>query len=195
MKYLKFLSIGFMVFWQLNVTHAQTLDSGFTYYRPNRIAPRLTYWHELHFSSNLVYDSDHKERDLGNVKRGINSGIGLGYMFKIGVDDLPQNIGVGLKAEYYPNRFYKFNLMTDFKLLALGNNTIRASFLGGWELNISYNTTFKEKEMHTILYLLDVQYREWELKWGLQSWYDKIIPYTLLDHGFNTFKLTYKIVH
>jgi hypothetical protein len=173
----------------------QGLDTGFTYYRPNRIAPSLTYWHEVHFSSNLVYDLDYKERTEGNFKRGINYGVGLGYMFKIGLDDMPQNLGIGLKAEYFPNRFYKFNIMTDFKLLAIGNQNIRGSFLGGWELNISYTPNFKEKEMHTILYLLDVQYRNWELKWGLQSWYDDFIPYTLMDHGFSNFKLTHKIVY
>ena len=182
------------LFFSVDTSFAQIQYSQLEPYNNRRIGPYLTQWSELHFSFNTGLDIDLEEADTGNVAQGINAGFGLGYMYKIGLDDLPQSIGIGVKAEHYPDAYHKFNLMIDHKILAVGDNNRYISAFGGTEINFTYNLDFQAKEMHTIIYMLDLQYNQVELKWGLQSWTDTWIPTLFIDDTFNVFKLTYKYI-
>jgi hypothetical protein len=173
---------------------AQNFEEGFEKYNPKRLGPYSTYWHEFLIGSSITMDLDYKTRTLGNFSPGINYGFGVGYLIKIGIDDMPQSIGIGLKTEYYPNAFYKFNVQLDAKILAMGTQTKYISLVGGGEFNVSFDIPFERREFHTIIYLLDATLGNLEIKWGLQSWNDRFDtgnPY--FDYTFNTFRFTYII--
>lgn len=194
---MRFLLIKiFSLFFLLSLTSfsfSQNFDAGFEKYNKKRLGPYTTYWHEFLICSSFAMDLDYKTSIQGNLGIGLNYGIGAGYLIKLGLDDKPQNLGLGFKAEYYPNAFYKFNAQFDAKLLALGYQHWFASFLGGGEFNVTFDIPFERREFHTILYMLDIQFGTLELKWGLQSWYDKFKNSPYFDFTFNSFKLTYKI--
>lgn len=185
--------LSFILYVILSNTHGQKFEDEFEKYNKKRIGNYTTYWHEMLLCSSLAMDLDYKTRATGNLTKGINYGIGIGYLFKVGLDEKPQNIGLGWKAEYYPNAFYKFNVQLDAKLIASGFQHWYGSFLGGGEFNVTFDIPFERREFHTILYLLDIQFGTLELKWGLQSWYDKFKNSPYFDYTFNSFKLTYKI--
>jgi hypothetical protein len=174
---------------------AQNFEDGFEKYNKKRLGNYTTYWHEMLVCSSLAIDLDFKTSIPGNLATGINYGVGLGYLFKVGLDEKPQNIGLGFKAEYYPNAFYKFNIQLDTKLLAGGFKNWYASFLGGGEFNVTFDLPMAKKEFHTILYMLDIQFNKLELKWGLQMWNDRFNDENIgyFDYTFNSIRVTYKL--
>jgi hypothetical protein len=172
---------------------SQSFNEGFEKYNPKRLGPYATYWHEFLFCSSIAVDLDYKTRTIGNFSPGINYGLGAGYIIKLGLDDLPQSAGIGLKAEYYPNAFYKFNIQLDAKILAMGTPSRYVSVLGGGEFNVSFDIPFERREFHTIIYLMDMTLGNLEIKWGLQSWNDRFKSTSYFDYTFNSFRFTYII--
>ncbi|MFT5601276.1 MAG: hypothetical protein ACI9N1_001519 [Flavobacteriales bacterium] len=188
-----FLFIASFSFWSQE-------DSDYKKYRKNRLSPFVTCWHEIHISSKYAFDLDYFIKEdrptlnMGNLGRGLNAGTGLGYMFSIGIDDTPFYLGLGLKAEYFPGTFFKYNVMFDMKVLGLAYKDFGAVFIDGGEFNITFDNQHDQKEMHTTVYLLSARYKNLELKYGLQSWNDKYIPIIFLDDAFTLFQLTYKFI-
>lgn len=171
----------------------QNFNDDFKPYNKKRIAPILTKWIELNGYSVITMDIDYKESTDGNIVNGINYGLGFNYMFNIGLDDLPQKIGIGLGAEIHPTQYFKYNLGFNHKILSIGSENVNASFIGSEEINLVFNTQHQYPQMNVILYLLEAQYKNWEVKWGLQSYWDRFIPISFVDHSFNVFKVGYKL--
>ncbi len=171
---------------------SQGFENNFEKYDRHRVAPFGTTWHEINTYQVLTFDLDYKESYKGNFGTGINYGIGLGYMFNFGIDDMPQSIGVGLNAEIHPKRYTKTSLGFKHKVLSLGTEFMNASFLGSEEINLVFDYQSDQKEMNVIIYLLEAQYKSFTLKYGLQSWWDKIIPSQYFDDSFTILKLSYE---
>ncbi len=195
LKHVKFQCL-FVIFIVTNCfvypAKAQENTLGFSKYNNRRISPFITYFHEFHVVSICAIDINYKEKVLGNLSPGMNYGLGLGYMFKFKVDNSSQSIGIGVNAEYYPSRFCKFNTGVELIGIGYGNDQWFASFLTGLELNLIYISDFSEKEMAYTLYLAHIGYNNLNVKFGLQSYLDRLMPNMDIDDTFVTLKLMYK---
>lgn len=180
-----------IVFFTGNIC-AQEKSAGFTKYNKRRLGPFTTYFHEAHLVSAYGIDINYKEKELGNFMPGMNYGLGLGYLFKMKIDNKPQSIGFGIGGEYYPSRFCKFNAGIELLGLGYGNEVWFASFLSGFELNLIYQSDFREKEMAWSLYMAHLAINKFDVRFGLQSYYDAIIPNMDIDDTFIVLKFSYK---
>jgi hypothetical protein len=176
----------------LNLT---LLAQEFEVYNPHRVGPYVSYWHEWHargiFSKD--YDPVFTDEPLpGNISPGYNYGLGAGYQFLFGLDGAPQILGVSFSTDFFPNRCTRINAGFVFRLLAVGNEKINGGFLTGFSLNWIYDSSFKQVEMGSTLDMLSLQYKRFELVWGLQSNVDRWVDSKDIDDGFHLFKLSYK---
>jgi len=171
---------------------AQAQDDGFTPYNKKRILCCFEGKHALLGSLNYTIDLDSKESTGGNVPPGMNYGFGIGYSYNILVDDYPQAVAIGAKAEWYPGSFFKFNTLLEFDLLGMGIGPVSAFFISGLENQITFTKDFKENEWHSILYLLELNIYNFEIKWGLDSNWNVFKPNQYIDDTFNVLKLTYR---
>ena len=176
---------------------SQATAAGFKKYNWRNIGPYTTSRHQLLLSTNYVIDVTPEEGDPGNLQPGHNVGLGIGYGYKILFDNAPQSITLGTKAEWYPGTMYKFNLLLELDAIIfnLKKNYANAVFLSGLEANYSFNTKFESGGSSPIIYFVEVNVKNVELKWGLQSGTDALFvkPTTWTDWGTSVFKLTYKL--
>lgn len=173
-------------------------------YNRKRVGPHMRYWHEGLATTALTIDLDREDAEEGNLSQGVYYGVGLGFSTLLGFDNISQRVGLGFRAEYYPDYFAKFNIIGDLKILVLTpmldfilgdkiyENHTYFSLFSGVELNMTYDLNTQRKEFHDILYLLEFQYTNLEFKWGLQSWNDWFRDGPYFDYAFHVFKFTYK---
>jgi hypothetical protein len=186
---------------------AQNTSDGFTKVRPNRWAPNLVNWHEFYSTAIIATDLDFEwdgdydtssilfgPPDDGNLALGVNYGFGGGYRFKLGSDVLPQSLGLGMRAEIYPNMFAKYAITIDAKLLAFGTNEMFVSVIGGGELNISTHLPSKTTEFRSSMYLVDARYKQWEFMWALQSYSDFWFENQFIDEAFSVYRINYVFI-
>lgn len=174
-------------------------------YNLKRVGPNMRYWHEGLITLTTTIDLDKEESEAGNLSKGYYYGVGLGFSTLLGFDNISQRIGLGLRAEYFPDHFMKVNIIKEFKILVITfmldfilgdkvyDNHTYLSLFSGLETNMTFDLSSKRKEFHTIFYMLEFQYENLELKWGLQSWTDWFKEGPYFDRAFNIFKLTYKL--
>jgi hypothetical protein len=187
-----------------SVLFAQNINDGFTKVRPNRWAPNLVNWHEFYSSAIIATDIDFEwdadydtssilfgPPDKGNMALGVSYGFGGGYRFKLGADDIPQSLGLGLRAEIYPTMFAKYAITIDAKLLAFGTNEMFVSVIGGGELNVSQHLPSKTTEFRSSVYLVDARYKQWEFMWALQSYSDFWFENQFIDEAFSVYRINY----
>jgi hypothetical protein len=172
--------------------YAQDNYSAFEKYNNRRLGPFTTYFHEAHIVSAVGIDINYRDKVLGNFFPGANYGLGLGYLFKIKLDNSIQSIGLGLNAEYFPSRFYKFNIGAELLGIGFGNDRWFACLFTGAELNLIYRNDLEEKEMAWTLYMAHFGFQNLDIKWGLQSYYDALLPNMDIDDTFLVFKCIYK---
>jgi hypothetical protein len=179
-------------------SHAQKIDEDFTYHRKNRWSPSLIHWHEFYPSFTVATDLDFKwnqeltpDLQMGNIMVGMNIGLGAGYRFKLGLDDLPQATGIGVRAAFYPGTFMKYALTFDTKLLVLGNDSIYGGVISGGEFNVSYHLPSNLYEARSSLILVEARYKQWEFLWALQSYSDFIFKNRFIDGAFSVYSLNY----
>lgn len=181
-------------------------NSPYKPYETNRLSPRLTYWHEfgpsIQFTTDLDfewdgdYDTTGFFSDLpaeGNAGLGMNYGIGAGYLFKIQIDDFPQNAAIGMRAEYYPKRYSKLNMVVVVDWLALGVQERYVSIIAGGELSLSRRADGEEYAMYSLMHLLRARYKQYEFLWALQTDHTKWMEASRMDEAFNVFRLSYLI--
>lgn len=189
--FLLFFSIG-MVFFTSTIS-AQEKSNGFAKYNNRRIGPYATYFHEAHIVSVYGIDYSHKEAEIGNFRPGINYGLGLGYLFKMKVDDEQQSIGFGISGEYFPSRYVKFN--AGFEILGLGYGNERyfiSLLLTGIDMNLIYTADFSEKEMGWTFYMAHLAINNFNVRFGFQTFSDMFIPSIGIDDTFIVLKFSYK---
>lgn len=167
-------------------------QDGFVIYNKNRLNPYMVGKHQLLFGLNYTTDVKVGDREYGNLAPGHNIGLGAGYNYRVMMDN--QSVALGARVEWYPDRLYKFNLNLDFDHGIYAYKGFQASVLmAGIETNISLTEDLKEWETHFIWYLAEVKYKEWELKWGMQMWWEVFKPTEFIDHSLSVFKLTREV--
>jgi hypothetical protein len=172
---------------------AQENSAGFAKYNKRRLGPFTTYFHEAHLVSAYGIDIDYKEKELGNFMPGMNYGLGLGYLFKMKVDDEQQSIGFGIGGEYYPSRYSKFN--AGMELLGLGFGKKRwflSLLITGIDANLIYQSDFREKEMGWTLYMAHLGINNFNVRFGFQTYSEMFIPNMYIDDTFIVLKFSYK---
>ena len=172
--------------------NALSQDDDYTPYNKKRILCCYEGRHELLGSLNYTFDLDSKESTGGNIPPGMNYGFGLGYDYRISVDGYAQSLAIGVKAEWYPNSFFKFNTILEADLLGMRFGPISVFALTGVEHQIAFNPSFSLNEMHSILSMAEINIYRFELKWGLQSDFELFKEASFLDDTFNVYKLTYR---
>lgn len=190
---MKYIFIIFTLFIFIGFSNAQDFNDNFKPYNKNRITPFLTKWNEINAYSVLTLDLNYKDSEKGNLANGINYGFGLGYMFNIGLDNRSQKIGIGINAEVHPKSYFKYSIGLNHKILSYGKEDINASAFGSSEYNIVFNTLHQHPQMNIIFYLLEIQYKHFDFKWGLQSYWDRYIKTSYIDNSFNIIKASYKL--
>lgn len=191
---LLFLILNFIVtvFFMGSVS-AQEIPSGFAKYNNRRIGPYTTYFHEAHLVSVYGIDYSYKEAEIGNLMPGLNYGLGLGYLFKLKMDNNPQSIGLGISGEYFPSRYNKFNAGIEILGLGFGNERYFLSVLiTGIDANLIYTADFSEKEMGWTFYMAHLGMNNFNVKFGLQTYSEMLIPNMYIDDTFIVIKGIYK---
>ena len=174
--------------------YAQENPSGFAKYNKRRIGPYTTYFHEAHIVSAYGIDYSYKEAEIGNFMPGLNYGLGLGYLYKLKVDDEQQSIGFGISGEYFPSRYNKFNAGIEILGLGFGNERCFLSlFITGIDMNLIYTADFSEKEMGWTLYMGHLVINNFNVKFGFQTYSEMFIPNMYIDDTFIVIKGIYKL--
>jgi hypothetical protein len=188
------------------LSYAQLKNAVFEEYTGRRVSPGLTWWHEAFIGTAVTtdvffkLDGDYDTTSItfsalqkGNTALGVNSGLTLGYTIKLGVDDVPQSIGVGTIASYFPERFLKYGLTFQLKWLAVGQKELFLSGIGGGEFLAVHHLPTGTIESYTTIYLLDLKYKNLEFFWGLQEDLNWLGDTHVWDDTFNSYRLTYTI--
>lgn len=182
----------------LNFGYSQS-DSSYSTYNKRIINPFITAQHELVYDYVLAIDINPEDSESGNLKQGFNYGVGLGYNYRWIFDDPSittkkfYSLGFTSRAEWFPERFVKFHAGFEFDILALGiSENLFGVFLSGWEQMITFSSDFSQKEMFTVLYLFELNIKHFEIKWGLQSNYEKFMPNIFIDDAFNVIKISHQ---
>jgi hypothetical protein len=194
-----FLGLGVLSYGQLK-------NAVFEDYTGRRVSPRLTWWNEAFIGAAVTtdlqfeFDGDYDTTsivfgppEMGNTALGVNSGLTLGYTIKLGLDDVPQSIGVGAIASYFPERFLKYGLTFQLKWLAAGKQDFYFSGIGGGEFLAVHHLPTGTIESYTTIYLLDLKYKNLEFFWGLQEDLNWLGDTHVWDDTFNSYRLTYTI--
>ena len=199
--FLLVISIGFSL-----SNFAQLKEANFLDYTGRRVSPNITWWHEAFVGAAVTtdlrfeWDGDYDTTsiafgppEMGNTAFGVNSGITLGYNFKLGLDDVPQSIGVGVITSYFPDRFLKYGLTFQLKWLAAGKQDLYFSGIGGGEFFAVKHLPTGNIESYTTIYLLDLKYKNLEFFWGLQDDLNLLGDTHMWDDTFNSYRLTYTV--
>jgi hypothetical protein len=180
----------------MGMANGQDYSERFRKYNWDNISPTTTRKHQLLVSVNYAIDVSPEKGDPGNVKPGYNAGIGLGYGYRVLFDGLKQSVTLGAKAEWYPGTMYKFNLLMELDALVISTkkNNPNLVVLSGAEGNFSFNRKFESGGSSLILYFLEANYGQTELKWGLHIGEDYLFvkPTSWTDWTLSVIKLTYR---